>query len=454
MALGLIDQQVLADIANAIREQNGAHATYKPSEMAAAVLALDGTKDGIGDKAVLPSLVGLVNGSAFQAIADAIRSQNGLSTKYKPGEMGDAIRALEWDTGVKARALLLSDGTLELNYRDGRSSDVSGASIVKAFEVDAAGYARASARPWHDDKLDVRKVLIDADFSGAGLTDASYLFSGFTNLVEVRGFENMQGIVKATQMFESCSSLETIYATSFDNSALASASMAFYGCPRLVGSTGYVPENTDGASAFAISAMGVLVDPAADARQWVYANLYDDGELVVRSEEGAEAGRGVLASGRLCCQAMYDAVGMQPWRDVRDKLLTATFALTLSYELLNLQYWFYGCAKLATVTGLTTLSGLYRLDYAFTSCTSLTVFDLRGADWTGVYSLYQTFGGCTALTTIYLDEGWTSPCNSSSTFYNCPSLVGGNGTTYDSSRVTSTYLRPDTVTKPGYGTVG
>ena len=38
----------------------------------------------------------------------------GLSETYKPSEMAPAILALVWDVGVKMRAILLSDGTLEL----------------------------------------------------------------------------------------------------------------------------------------------------------------------------------------------------------------------------------------------------------------------------------------------------------------------------------------------------
>lgn len=46
MAVGTIQRSVLTDIANAIRVQNGGTDTYLPSEMAAAVLALDGTRAG------------------------------------------------------------------------------------------------------------------------------------------------------------------------------------------------------------------------------------------------------------------------------------------------------------------------------------------------------------------------------------------------------------------------
>lgn len=185
MAVGTIDRGVLTDIANAIRVQNGGTDTYLPSEMAAAVLTLDGTKEGAPFQAAETSGTGVISDSMFDAIADAIRVQNGLAETYKPGKMAPAILALIWDVGVKMRAILLADGTLEFNYRDGRSSDVPGAVILDAWGVDAAGYSSASARPWDDVKLDITRVVFDSDFSQGGLTNASYFFNGFLNLVEV-----------------------------------------------------------------------------------------------------------------------------------------------------------------------------------------------------------------------------------------------------------------------------
>lgn len=76
--------------------------------------------------------VGTIQRTVLADIANAIRAQNGSAETYTPLEMPAAILALTWDTGVKMRALLLDDGTLEFNYRDGRSSDVAGATIVDA----------------------------------------------------------------------------------------------------------------------------------------------------------------------------------------------------------------------------------------------------------------------------------------------------------------------------------
>ena len=208
------------------------------------MLALDGTKAAAPLQALAGTGTGVISDTVFDGIADAIRAQNGLTETYRPSEMAPAILALSWDVGVKMRAILLADGTLEFNYRDGRSSDVPGAVILDAWEVDPAGYGSASARPWDDVKLSVTRVVFDGDFSEGGLTNASYLFHGFENLVEVEGFEELSGATSMNQMFVSCGSLETIRADNF-YAHVESGVLMFSGCRRLVGERGYVPEQTD-----------------------------------------------------------------------------------------------------------------------------------------------------------------------------------------------------------------
>lgn len=171
--LGLIGNSVLTDIANAIRTQNGGTALYKHSEMAAAVLALDGTQEGDVLSKTASEGGGIVDDAYFSAIADAIRAQNGLSVTYTPPEMAPAILALEWDVGYKPRAVLLADGTLEFNYLEKRRAVTAG-KVVTAYEISTEGYASASARPWSEVKLTITKVVIDPSFTQAGCTNADY----------------------------------------------------------------------------------------------------------------------------------------------------------------------------------------------------------------------------------------------------------------------------------------
>ena len=459
MAVGTVSTRTLTDIANAIRYKAGVATLYKPREMAAAVSALDGTD--AGDYQAQPYMElesGVLPESVFSDIADAIRGQNGLSTLYQPGDMAAAILALEWDVGLKPRAVLTSLGTLEFNYVDGRHC-YSGGVPVNAWEVDPAGYSSASARPYDSIKLQVKKVVIHPSWTQVGMTNANYLFNSFQSMTEVSGFENLSGIRSANQMFTSCPMLETIYATNFNNSGL-SGSLMFNGCNRLVGGTdGFVPSSTSGASVCKIGTGGVLTDPNNDARTWFYGHFYEDGEAVLTATPTPDATRTLRATGRICAIGKYVGLGFTPWDGVtgpthRQHLTHATFAADMAtFSYLNLIYLFYSCTNLASVSGLGNLSGVRSMRFTFASC-AFTEVDFRGFDPSTLTDLTYTFSGCNRLTTIYADSTWTLPSSGitgSQCFYSCStSLVGGNGTTWSSSNTSYTYMRIDRSGQAGY----
>lgn len=459
MAVGTVSTSILTDIANAIRYKAGVATLYKPREMAAAVSALNGIDAGDYQEQPYMALEsGVLPESVFSDIAAAIRGQNGLSTLYQPGDMAAAILALEWDVGLKPRAVLTSLGTLEFNYVDGRHC-YSGGVPVNTWEIDPAGYSSAAARPYDSIKLQVKKVVIHSSWPQVGMRKADYLFNAFQSMTEVSGFENMSGITSAAQMFSSCSSLETIYATSFSNTGL-SGSLMFNGCYKLVGGAdGFVPSSTSGTSVCKIGTGGVLTDPNADARTWFWAHFYDDGEAVLTASSSPDPTRTLRASGRICAIGKYVGLGFTPWTGTtspthRQHLTSVTFAADMStYSYLNLIYLFYTCTNLASVTGLGNLSGVRSMRHTFSSC-AFTTIDFRGFDPSHLTDLFYTFSGCSHLTTIYADSTWALPSSGisgSQCFYSCStSLVGGNGTTWASNKTGYTYFRIDTASTPGY----
>lgn len=452
MAVGTIETSILTDIANAIRYQAGVATTYKPGQMAAAVAALDGTNAGnyqAQEHMQLQS--GILSESVFSDIADAIRGQNGLATQYQPGDMAQAILDLTWDVGVKVRAMLLTDGTLEFNYRDGRSSDLG--TIAQCWEVDANGYSTDTARPWHSVRSQVLKVAFDSDFSGAGMTVFAHWCQGMVNLTEVSGLEELSGCTDVQQMFQSCGRLESIYATSFDNSAITSYSSVLYGCNRLVGQTGFCPSTTAGKAALTFGSSGVLTNPAQDQRTWAWAHLYGTGALEITSTATPDATRELVATGRICTNAHYVAVSCTPWYDDRASLRTCAFMPDLAVGIASIDYWFYSNTTLTAVTGWANVSGLQSLRMAFNACQGLATLDLSGLDPSGLKDLFYAFAGCTALTTIYADATWALPSSGVSgmqCFYNCTQLVGGNGTAYSSSAASHARMVIDRAGQAGY----
>lgn len=122
-------------------------------------------------------------------------------------------------------------------------------------------------------------------------------------------------------------------------------------------------------------------------------------------------------------------------------------------------YTFSGTTALAKPLDLSTwgnFEGEMNCDSMFTG-SGVTSIDLSGWDSSKIFKMTGMFRQCTGLTTIYVSEGFDltnlAAAFSGAAFTGCANLVGGQGTTYNSSYVQSQYARIDGGTSaPGYFT--
>ena len=126
-------------------------------------------------------------------------------------------------------------------------------------------------------------------------------------------------------------------------------------------------------------------------------------------------------------------------------------------EVTNMAHMFNSCSKLTSIdlSGFNT-SKVTDMRFMFYNCTGLTSLDLSSFNTSNVTNMFNMFGGCSSLRTITVGNGWSTAAVSTSTnmFYNCTSLVGGQGTTWnDSNPKDKTYAHIDGGTSnPGYFT--
>ena len=99
------------------------------------------------------------------------------------------------------------------------------------------------------------------------------------------------------------------------------------------------------------------------------------------------------------------------------------------------------------------------MSWMFCDCSAITTLDLSKFNTSKVKNMIEMFGGCSNLKTIYVSEydeindtGWTTKSVTDSTemFYNCTSIIGGNGTIFNSNYIDATYARIDKSGNPGY----
>lgn len=464
MAVGRIATSVLIDIANAIRQQNGGSLRYRPTELAAAVEKLDGTRQGDALAAEYPELAeGLLPERVFADIAAAIRKQNGQDAKYRPGEMAAAILALSWKMVEKPRAMLFEDGWFELNFVDAVPTGHGAPRGV--WDLRLEGYALESDRPWHAMRKEVKQASIDHTLLDRGVKSTAYWFSNMTNLKYVNAFDTLRGVEDTTRMFSGCTTLYSIFTSSvFDISTIAKSTAMFDSCYRLVGHRGYVPTSTDEAGVLNVGDNGVLsFDGPTYMLAWRNGYLFDDGEVVISGNQPERPGKTLVASSMICPEARYRSIMAMPWgRNAKQvKRLTIESGVQVEGSACNLNYWFYGCSELESADSLAGLGSFGEMKHAFNACTKLASVDLRGVSTEFLTSLFYTFAGCKALKTILVDAGWKLPEGidwsgnaGAQTFMSCSALVGGAGTAWDAKKVSGAMAVVDAEGSPGYLTAG
>ena len=121
----------------------------------------------------------------------------------------------------------------------------------------------------------------------------------------------------------------------------------------------------------------------------------------------------------------------------------------------SMSFMFYGCSSLTNLdVSKFDTSNVTNMRWMFAYCRSLTNLDVSNFDTSKVTNMSDMFNGCSKLKTIYVSNNFNTSKVSDSRymFSDCTSLVGGAGTTYNSSYIDKTYARIDSSSTPGYFT--
>ena len=226
----------------------------------------------------------------------------------------------------------------------------------------------------------------------SGVTNMEGMFTSCKSLTSIDGLKNwdVSGVTNMSRMFESCSSLKSADLSKW-NPQSPSANMLFSCCNSLI---------------------------TLDVSNW---NVGDNFSMCIG-----------------CTSLVY--VNVSGW----------TFSGYAHVDSL-----FSDCRSLRIIDGIEkwklTKGNLNRL---FNNCSSLTELDLSSWDTHGS-AMSHMFYGCSNLKTIYVSGLWTNRyestyVNDDNMFTGCSSLVGGNGTAYNSNNTNWRFACIDTEDTPGY----
>ena len=368
---------------------------------------------------------------------------------------------------------------------------------------------------WDTDgtKSYVTKVVFHSSFANARPTTTFDWFYRMTNLESIEGMSylntsevtrmgwmfgicskltsldlsnfNTSQVTDMAYMFNGCSNLCTIYVGSgWSTAAVTNSEYMFANCSSLVGGQGttwstYNPKDKtyahiDGGP----SNPGYFTDKNPPVAYACYTPSNTTLTFYYDNQRNSRTGTTYSLNTGSTYPAWYnDGTNANVTKVVFDPSFADARPTTTSS-------WFRNMENLQSFTGMSYLntSEVTNMAYMFSNCSGLTSIDLSHFNTSRVTSMRTMFGSCRALEsldlsnfntsqvtnmeymfyscanlqTIYADSGWSTAAvtYSSNMFQGCPSLVGGQGTTYSSSNpMDKTYAHIDGGTSnPGYFT--
>ena len=320
-------------------------------------------------------------------------------------------------------------------------------------------------------------------FNTCRVTDMSYMFAGCSGLTSLNlsGF-NTYRVTNMGHMFDGCSNLQKIYAGEDWTTASLTESyyIMFSNCNSLVGGQGTVYDDYHMEADYAhidggpsdpgyFTAAGTqayaVYTPENTTLTFYYDTLRGSRTGTTYNMPGLNT-PGWYSDGTYAnvTQVVFDPsfAGYRPtytyrWFNSMYKLQTITGMSYLKTDkVLDMRYMFQYCPALTSldVSHFNT-SRVTNMNAMFDNCSGLTSLDLSSFNTSNVTNMARMFTTCLNLTAIYVGEGWSTAAvtNSTDMFKTCTSLVGGQGTTYDSSHIDKAYAHLDGGTSnPGYFT--
>ncbi len=112
----------------------------------------------------------------------------------------------------------------------------------------------------------------------------------------------------------------------------------------------------------------------------------------------------------------------------------------------NMSHMFNGCSAVTKFDFSDwNTANVTNMSYMFSDCSAVTALDLGNWNTQKLNNSEQMFAGCSNLQKIYVGVDWNTAklTTHGKMFENCTSLVGGNGTVYDSKKINKEYARID-----------
>ena len=345
------------------------------------------------------------------------------------------------------------------NYTEWETDGINGSVTKVVFDPSFADARPTTTFDWFYDMTNLQSITGLNYLNTSEVTDMSWMFNHCNDLtsLDLSNF-NTSNVDRMTCMFYGCTNLRTIYVgNGWSTAAATDSEQMFYNCSNLVGGQGttYDANHIDKTYAHidgGPSNPGYFTDKNAPVAYACYTSSNTTLTFYYDKLRSSRTGTTYdLNEGDNYTEWETDGINGSVTKVVFDPSF-ADARPTTTFD------WFYDMTNLQSITGLNYLntSEVTDMSWMFNHCNDLTSLDLSNFNTSNVDRMTCMFYGCYNLRTIYVGNGWSTAAvtYSSDMFTGCTSLVGGQGTAYNSSNPKDkTYAHIDGGTSnPGYFT--
>lgn len=339
-------------------------------------------------------------------------SQNGTVAKYEEVKTTD-IYATVCANGT----LIFSNNESDINtYLTNNSTSVADGYTIENIKDDDY---KDPAWIWNDT---ITKVIF---LNTIVPKNTAKWFFGLQNLTDIENMRNLNtsNVTYMNNMFSSCSSLTSLDLSSFDTSNVTDMSGMFSDCNNI--------------SSLNLSSFDT-------------SNVNNMQLMFIRCEKLTNLNVSSFDTSNVTnMNSMFETCPLLATLDVRNfdtsKVTNMTNMFLDCSSLTSLDVRNFDTSKVTKMVGM------------FYKCNGLTSLDVSSFNTSNVDNAASMFADNTNLTTIIVSNKFVTTSMGRNGGYNmfkdCTSLVGGNGTVFNSSKIDKNMAQIDTASTPGYFTL-
>ena len=290
------------------------------------------------------------------------------------------------------------------------------------------------------------RIVFDPSFAQVRPTTTAYWFYKMNDLTTITGLNylNTSEVTNMEFMFCNCSKLSTLDLSSFNTSKVTDMNRMFYGCSKLTNI------NLSSFNTSKVTSMGYMFYDCEnlttlDVSKFNTSNVtnmggmfYDCKNLLNLDVSHFNTSQ-VTSMGSMFCNC--------------SSLTTLDVSNFNTQNVNDMGFMFTNVKVPSLDVSKFNTSNVTAMNSMFVGCSNLTTLDLSSFNTSKVTSMSWMFEKCGNLQTILVSDSWSTAAVTMSTqmFQYCYKLVGGAGTTYDSSHTNASYAHIDGgPSNPGY----